>query len=121
MVARHHDDGLTELEAGGQPLLLPRLAAEPGTRVRVRIAAHDVILSRQAPGGLSALNILAGTVEELRPGEGPGVLVVVSTPAGRLLARITRRSAIALDLAPGRPVHAVIKSVAVAPQDVGRN
>lgn len=118
-IARHHDDGLTELDAGGLPLLLPRLPQPPGTEVRLRIAAHDVILSRGAPQGLSALNILPGTVAEIRAGGGPGALVALDTAAGRILARITRRSADALALAPGIPVHAVVKSVAVAPADVG--
>lgn len=118
-VARHHADGLSELEAGGLALFLPRVGQAPGAALRVRIAAHDVILSRGRPEGLSALNILPGVVRELRPGEGPGVLVALDTPAGRVLARITRRSAEALGLAPGAEVHAVVKTVSVAPSDVG--
>lgn len=118
-VARHHADGLSELDAGGHPLFLPRVAQPPGARLRLRIAAHDVILSRARPEGLSALNILPGRVHEIRAGEGPGAIVSLDTPAGRLLARITRRSAEALALAPGVGCHAVIKSVAVAPEDVG--
>lgn len=118
-VAAHHADGLTELRAGGQPLLLPHLAQPVGSTVRVRIAAHEVILSRARPEGLSALNILAGRVAELRMGEGPGAIVALDTAAGRVLARITRRSAAALELAPGVSAHAVIKSVSVAPGDIG--
>ncbi|PHP66977.1 molybdenum ABC transporter ATP-binding protein [Zhengella mangrovi] len=119
-VVRHHDDGLTELSAGGTPLFLPHLAQLPGQPVRVRIAAHDVILSRQRPEGLSALNILAGTVAEIREGGGPGAMVAIDTPAGRVLARITQRSVGALGLAPGAAVHAVIKTVSVSPADIGR-
>jgi molybdate transport system ATP-binding protein len=118
-VVRHHEDGLTELEAGGLPLFLPRSTQSPGTTLRVRIAAHDVILSREKPQGLSALNILPGTVAEVRTGDGPGAMVAIDTPAGRILARITRRSAEAMALTPGTAVHAITKSVAVAPSDVG--
>jgi molybdate transport system ATP-binding protein len=118
-VTAHHADGLTELDAGGQPLFLPRIAQAPGQTVRVRIAAHDVILSRGRPEGLSALNVLQGTVRDLRPGHGPGTLVSIATAAGPLLARVTRRSAQALDLEPGTPVHAVVKTVSVAPADIG--
>lgn len=118
-IAAHHADGLTELDAGGQPLFLPHLAQPPGSAVRVRIAAHDVILSRGRPEGLSALNILAGTVIEVRTGEGPGAMVALETPAGRVLARITRRSAAALGLAPGVAAHAVVKTVSVAQADIG--
>ncbi|MCU4653236.1 molybdenum ABC transporter ATP-binding protein [Roseibacterium sp. SDUM158016] len=118
-VVRHHEDGLTELDAGGAPLFLPRVGQAPGASLRLRIAAHDVIVSRGRPEGLSALNILAGHVQEIRPGGGPGVIVAIDTPAGRVLARITRRSAEALGLAPGAAVHAVVKTVSVAPSDIG--
>lgn len=118
-VARHHADGLTELDAGGVPLFLPHIDREPGHVVRLRIAAHDVIVSREAPKGLSALNILPGRVAALREGAGPGMLVSLDTVAGTVLARITRRSAEALGLAPGVSCHAVIKTVAIAPLDVG--
>lgn len=118
-IARHHDDGLTELDARGVSLFLPRLPQPPGSEVRVRIAAHDVILSRTRPEGLSALNILPGVVVEVRQGEGPGALVSLDTAAGRVLARVTRRSALALGLAPGVGAHAVVKSVSVAPSDIG--
>lgn len=119
IISKHHDDGLTELEACGETLLLPLLSKPVGTRVRVRIAAQDVILSKGIPKGLSALNIIAGTVVSLRSGGGPGVMVSVKTPAGKILARVTRRSAEALDLKTGSSCHAVIKSVSVAPHDIG--
>ena len=118
-VVRHHDDGLSELEANGIALFLPRLANAPGTQLRLRIAAHDVILSRNRPEGLSALNILPGLVQDIRAGAGPGAIVAIDTVAGRVLARVTRRSALALGLAPGVGVHAIVKSVSVAPADVG--
>ncbi|MBO9400485.1 molybdenum ABC transporter ATP-binding protein [Shimia sp. R9_3] len=118
-VATHHADGLTELSANGVPLLLPKVAHPLGHSVRVRVAAHDVILSREEPKGLSALNIIAGTVQSVRAGGGPGAIVSVDTKAGRVLARITRRSAQALALREGVACYAVIKSVSVAPQDIG--
>lgn len=119
VVRAHHADGLTELDARGVALFLPRLDQPPGKTVRVRIAAHEVLLSRERPAGISALNILPGVVEKLRAGEGPGAIVSLTTPAGALLARVTRRSATALGLAPGVACHAIIKTVGVAHGDVG--
>ncbi|HHS93717.1 MAG TPA: molybdenum ABC transporter ATP-binding protein [Rhodobacterales bacterium] len=118
-VVAHHADGLSEIDASGNRLFLPRLACAPGTALRLRVAAHDVILSREAPVGLSALNVLPGKVVALHPGEGASVTVAVETSAGPLLARVTRRSVEALGLAPGVTAHAVLKSVATAPEDVG--
>ncbi|MGR3565313.1 MAG: molybdenum ABC transporter ATP-binding protein [Heliomarina sp.] len=118
-VKAHHDDGLSELDAGGIPLFLPRVPHRPGSFIRIRIAAQEVILSRERPAGLSALNILPGRVESLRAGEGPGMLVSLATPAGTILSRITRRSAMTLGLDEGVDCHAIVKSVAIAPEDVG--
>lgn len=118
-VIAHHDDGLSELSAGGIPLFLPRVAASPGASLRIRIAAHDVILARTRPEGLSALNILSGIIQEIRPGGGPGAIVAIDTAAGRVLSRVTRRSAAAMGLAVGQDVHAVVKAVAVATTDIG--
>lgn len=118
-IARHHPDGLTELEFSGGRLFLPRMDEVPGMPIRVRVLAHDVILSRVAPQGLSALNILPVRVIALREGSGPGMIVQLRCGDDRLLARITRRSAEALALAPGVAVHAVIKSVSVARTDIG--
>ena len=118
-VVTHHPDGITELEAGGLPLFLPRVAHSPGQTIRLRIPAQEVVLSRTRPEGLSALNILPGTVDRVRAGEGPGALVSLQTPAGAVLARITRRSVEAMGLAEGATCHAIIKSVGIAPEDVG--
>lgn len=118
-IAAHEADGLTRLETPAGPLWLPRLQGAPGGIVRIRIAAQDVILSRDRPEGLSALNILPATVTNLHEGEGPGVLVGLDLAGQGLLARVTRRSAQALELQPGLAVHVVVKSVAVAQGDVG--
>lgn len=120
-ITAQHADGLTELDAAGVALFVPRVAQPAGTRLRLRIAAQDVMLSRQRPEGLSALNILPGTIEALRPGDGPGAMVSLRTPAGTLLARVTQRSVAALGLEPGLACHAVVKTVSIAPEDVGRS
>jgi molybdate transport system ATP-binding protein len=118
-VARHHEDGLTELSAGGIAIFLPKIRKATGQKVRIRIAAQDVMLARVPPVGLSALNILPGRIETIRAGDGPGAMVSLNTKAGRVLIRVTGRSLKALDLHTGDTAYAVIKSVSVAPQDVG--
>ena len=119
-VVAHHPDGLSELAVAAGRLLLPQVAAPAGTLLRVRILAHDVILARSRPEGLSALNILPALVTLVHQGDGPGVLVQLDAGGDLLLARVTRRSAEALGLAPGVACHAILKSVAVAQSDVGR-
>ena len=112
-VVRHHDDGLSEVQAGAAVLFLPRLDAAPGATLRLRVAAQDVMLARARPEGVSALNILPAAVTGLRAVSDTSVLVSLDTAAGRLLSRVTRRSAGMLDLETGLAVHAIVKSVAV--------
>ncbi|MEM8797460.1 MAG: molybdenum ABC transporter ATP-binding protein [Pseudomonadota bacterium] len=119
LVAAHHDDGITELNVGDLSLYLPRLPRDVGSRVRIRIAASDVIIARDRPTGLSALNILPGEIEKIRSGEGPGAIVSLKTDAGAILARITRRSLAALALEEGVQCFAIAKTVSIAPEDVG--
>lgn len=118
-IAAHEEDGLTRLETVAGPIWLPRLGGAVGLRVRVRVAAQDVILARVRPEGLSALNILPVRVAEVQEGRGPGVLVRLDLGGESLLARVTRRSATALEIAPGAAFFAVVKSVAVALGDIG--
>lgn len=120
-VKMHHSDGLTELTVSGGSLLLPQMHLLPGAQTRVRILAQDVILSRELPIGLSALNILSGTITEIRAGGGPGVVVQMRCSSDLLLARITQRSAKSLQLEPGATCHAIIKSVSVARHNVAHN
>jgi molybdate transport system ATP-binding protein len=118
-VLRHADDGVSELQVSGGVLCLPLVEVPLGTELRVRILAQDVMLATQRPEGISALNILPVEVLALRRGAGPGVIVQLKAGEDRLLARITRRSADALGLKAGSHCFAVLKSVAVAPTDIG--
>ncbi len=113
-VAEQLPDGLTRLDTATGPIFLPTVESDPGTRVRVRIMAHEVILSRARPEGLSAQNILAGTVARIVAGQGPGIIVHVTVGENEILARITRRAAEQMRLTPGDPVHAILKSMSVA-------
>lgn len=118
-IAAHEDDGLTRLETSGGPIWLPRLSGGVGQRVRIRVAAQDVMLATHRPEGLSALNILPVRVSAVQEGRGPGALVQLDLGGESLLARITLRSLRSLGITPGFALFAVIKSVAVAQGDVG--
>jgi len=113
-VAAHLPDGLTRLDTSAGTLVLPGLDAPAGTQLRVRIMAHEVILSRTRPEGLSAQNILPGRVLRLTPGDGPGMMVHVALGGHEILARITRRAADQMALGPGDEVHAILKTMSVA-------
>ena len=117
----HHDaaDDLTTVALSADRLILPGRLGPPGSRLRLRIPASEVILATDRPAGLSALNVLACRIEAVTEGHGPGVAVSLATGTDRLLARITRRSARAMGLMAGQQVHAVLKATAISAQDIG--
>ncbi|GAB4387489.1 molybdenum ABC transporter ATP-binding protein [Albidovulum sp.] len=117
-IEAQESDGTTRLASAGGPLWLPRCDGRPGQRLRLRILAHEVILSRTRPEGLSAQNILAGRLTRLIPGEGPGMMAHVAIGEEEILSRITRRAAAALALAPGMPIHVILKAMSVARDQV---
>lgn len=114
----HHADGLSEVATAGGPLFIPRNAAKLGSRLRVRIEAQDVILSRDRPSGLSAMNILYGTIDSIATRDGSDAMVALRLGEENLLARVTCRSVAALGLEVGNGCHAIMKSVALAPGDI---
>jgi molybdate transport system ATP-binding protein len=111
------DSDLCELRFDGGTLLLPQTRATPlpdRTPVRVRIQARDVSLSLVLPEQTSVLNCLPATVADVSE-DGPGQ-VLVGLRLGqdtRLLSRISRLSCERLGVAPGLPVYAQIKGVAM--------
>ena len=107
-------DGLTRLDTATGPIFLAGLFGPVGSMVRVRIMAHEVILSRHRPTGLSAQNILPAVIAGLHEGDGPAVMVHLAIGPDPVLARITRRAVAELGLAPGQTVHVILKSMSVA-------
>ena len=119
-VQSHADDGLSTLAISGGTLELMGVKAPVGARVRLRILAQDVTLSRDMPLGISALNVLRVSVHAVHTGTGPGALVTLNAGDDRLLARVTRRAIANLDLHSGSACYAILKSSAMSPRSIGR-
>jgi molybdate transport system ATP-binding protein len=110
-----HDErfGLTELRSRAGLWRLPRLNVDNGAQLRLRVRASDVMIAKSAPSDVSALNVLPGVVADIAPLEGPVVQVRLDCGGDALIARLTRYSVERLELAPGAPVYALVKSVAL--------
>ena len=106
-------DALTTLRFSGGDLLVPGRQGTPGSALRLRIRASDVSLTREPSPATSILNVVPATVESLLDAGAGMTLVRLRVAGDRLLARITRRSARELGLAPGDAVHAQIKSASI--------
>lgn len=93
---------------------------QPGSEVRIAARAEDLILAIHPPTGLSAQNVLAGEIREIREParlEGSAGQVVVVVAVGRLLtplvATITAQACRQLALRPGLRVHLICKANAL--------
>ena len=95
------DGTTTELE-------IPLADVEIGAPVRVAIRAGDILLANQEPQGLSARNVLAGTLA-FTVREGP--TVVARVDAGVFFTvHLTPGAMETLHLRPRRPVWLVVKT-----------
>ena len=100
---------LARLEVDGDACSLwSRDAGLPvGRRVRLRVLARDVSLTRTPQTGTSIGNQLRGTIEAIADDAHPALaLVRVRVGASPVVARLSKRSAHALQLAVGMPVWA---------------
>ncbi|TCM53766.1 molybdate transport system ATP-binding protein [Rhizobium sp. PP-F2F-G48] len=109
------DPRIVKVVAGGLTLWLAGTGRKSGQRLRLRIAARDILLATRRPEGLSALNIIEGIITGLELSGHDQVDVALDCAGTRLTARITSVSAEMLGLVLGMTVHAVIKTVALDP------
>jgi len=105
---------LARVEFDGGELWVRDSGVPVGRQVRVRILARDVSIANSRHDDVSIMNLLPATVVAHAGEDHPSaVLVQLRIGATTLLARLTRRSAQRLDLAPGREVWVQIKAVAL--------
>ncbi len=86
---------------------------EPGLGLRVIVRANDVSVSLAPLADTSIQNSLPVTVAGLDEEADATILLRLKADGQPLLARVTRRAAEELGLAPGRAVYAHVKSAAV--------
>jgi molybdate transport system ATP-binding protein len=112
--------GLTELRFAGGRLKVPHLNLPLGQTLRVRIRARDVSIALAPPENISIINIIPCIIKEISEEKSPQVDLQLDAGGAPIWARITARSRAALGLRPGLQVHALIKSVAIDRQSLGR-
>jgi molybdate transport system ATP-binding protein len=105
---------LARVEFPGGSLWVRDAGHAVGHSLRVRILARDVSLARAKLAGSSIMNSLPARVVALAEDAHPALCLVRLDCGGQpLLARLTHRSAAALELVPGADVWAQIKAVAL--------
>jgi molybdate transport system ATP-binding protein len=110
VLARHDAAGTMHcrLDPAGTELEVPLTRHRPGDRISVAVRAGDILMAASEPHGLSARNILRGTVAGLAT---QGATVVAEVDAGsRFTVHLTPGGAETLALERGRSVWLVIKT-----------
>jgi molybdate transport system ATP-binding protein len=104
---------LTHLDHHGQEIVMPMAELAVGDEVRLRIRARDVALATQRPEGISVRNIMSGSVTEVvEEPETAFAETLIDIGGAKMRARLTRAAVAELGLVPGKPVFALIKSIA---------
>jgi molybdate transport system ATP-binding protein len=93
----------------GPTLVVPRIERPPGAAVGVEVLAEEILLARGPVEGLSARNVIAGTVERVL-GHGADAEVLVRTGGLRWVVSVVEPAVAALALQPGAEVRLIIKA-----------
>ena len=116
-----HDEAteLMGISIGPHKIKLPmNPSLTVGDMLRIIVHASDVVLSTQAPVGLSVQNTLTGTIASIDASlSTPMATVMISLDGAqdvKLAARITRAAVTALSLREGQSIHALIKTAVLA-------
>ena len=105
---------LAKVDFGGGAVWVRDGGQAVGRHVRLRILARDVSLALTPHNGSSILNTLSAAVVAIADDTHPALaLVRLNVGGSPLVARVTRRSAAALEVTPGKLLNAQIKSVAI--------
>ena len=101
--------GTCQLENEAVELETPLVRAEVGSHLRVGVRAGDLLLATEHPHGLSARNVLPGTIRQL---EQRDVIVsaIVDCGGTEFEVHLTLAARDALQLGPGKAVWVVVKT-----------
>jgi len=104
------DDGVMRVVLNGSTTTIevPLGHEKPGDKVRIAIRAGDILLALEKPSGLSARNVLQGTLQSV---EQRSATMICKVNAGAVLeAHVTLSAARALSLHPGTELWIILKT-----------
>jgi molybdate transport system ATP-binding protein len=105
---------LARLDFAGGSLWTRDFGVPVGRKLRIRVLARDVSLSRQRLEQTSIQNNLVGCLTVITDDEHPGLsLARIKIGASVITARLTKRGVEEMDLTPGQEVWVQVKSVSV--------
>lgn len=107
--------GLTRVQVGSGELKVLCGEIAPGTRLRVQLLARDLIVATEPPRQISVRNSLKGLITRVASEVDGSDLIAIDIGGILIMARVTKAATIELNLAPGKPVWALVKTASLRP------
>lgn len=108
------EDGLLSTKIGSQHLYIKDDGEPEGAKLRLRVLARDVAISKAPVDQISVLNQLKATVSHIQKDKHDAIVhLTLDGGDASLRSRITAKSLAALSLKKGDTAYALVKAVAV--------
>ena len=92
----------------GVELLIPYVQRQENASFQIRVSADDILVATEEPRGISAGNVLSGTIRRIESLEGEALLTVLA--GEEFLVRLTASAVMRLSLSENKPVYLIIKT-----------
>lgn len=116
LLSHHPQAGYSLVMIDGQAMHITLVEAPVNSLVTVSMAAANIALSRQRIDGITIQNQLAGTVLDIKTLQHKTLVTMqLAHSSTRLMAEVTAKSVLDLQLAVGSPLHCLIKTQSIHP------
>ncbi len=101
--------GTTEVRlASGTELFIPYLSRPAKSNFQIRVSADDILVATERPNGISAGNVLSGTIRRIESLDGEAMVTVLA--GDEFFVRLTSAAVVRLGLKVATPVFLIIKT-----------
>jgi molybdate transport system ATP-binding protein len=94
--------------ASGTELLIPYLPDPANAKIQIRVSADDILVATERPNGISAGNVLSGTIRRIESLDGEAMLTIFA--GDEFFVRLTSSAVMRLGLKEATPVFLIIKT-----------
>ena len=94
--------------ASGTELSIPYLPRPANPKFQIRVSADDILVATERPKGISAGNVISGTIRRIEAFSGEGLLTVLA--GDEFFVRLTSSAISRLALKEDSPIFLIIKT-----------
>jgi len=109
LIESNRDAGTSRVRLNsGSELIIPYTAVNENTQLQIRVSADDILIATEMPHGISAGNIIKGTIARIECAAGEALLNVAA--GVEFLVSLTAAAVLRLGLKEGAEVFLIIKT-----------